>query len=380
MSGRGGEKLKRLYAISACALLLISSACSGGGKTNPMLDAKGKSFVLKGVSDLKQVAQLTGADSPNRTDKYGVYGTDLGSMINDGDRTYFVFGDTFGERPDGMTGGGGSFWRSNTLAYATDADPSDGISFDGMIVDEIGLAKELLPSAKVDFEEMTVIPTHGLSANGALYLYYMSVNHWGEPGRWDANYAGLAKSTDQGRNWTVLDGAKWPGDGNFVQVSPYTIESGEDERDVYIWGIPSGRFGGAQLMKVAEENVENLAEYRYFAGTDDKGAPVWSEDPARAKTVVEDSVGELSVVWNAYLERWLMTYLNEGNGVVLREGLTPWGPWGDKIELVSSAEYPGLYAPFMNDRYTADDGKSIYFALSLWDPYNVFWFKATLQK
>ena len=345
-----------------------------------MLDAKGKDFVLTGVSGLTRVSQLTGADSPNKTDKYGVYGTDLGSMINDGDRTYFVFGDTFGERPEGMTGGGGSLWRSNALAYATDGDPADGISFDGMIVDEIGLAKELLPSAKVDFEEMTKIPTHGLAANGALYLYYMSVNHWGDPGKWDANYASLAKSTDEGQNWTLLDEVKWPGNGNFVQVSPYKVEAGEGKTDVYLWAIPSGRFGGVQLMKVAEENVENLAEYRYFAGTDDKGAPVWSEDPGQAKTVVDDSVGELSVVWNPYLERWLMTYLNEGNGVVIREGLAPWGPWGDKIELVSPAEYPGLYAPFMNDRYTADGGKSIYFALSLWDPYNVFWFKATLEK
>jgi hypothetical protein len=345
-----------------------------------MLEAKSKEFVLKGISDLTQVSRLTGADSPNKTDRYGVYGTDLGSMINAGERTYFVFGDTFGERPEGMIGGGGSLWRSNAIAYTSDLDPADGIAFDGMITDEIGLAKELIPSAKTDYDEMTTIPTHGLYANDALYLYYMSVNHWGDPGKWDANYASVAKSVDQGRNWTLLDEVKWPGDGNFIQVSPYKVETGDDKPDVYFWCIPSGRFGGVQLMKVGEENVENLAEYRYYAGMDDKDAPIWSEDPAEAKTVVEDSVGELSVVWNPYLERWLMTYLNEGNGVVIREGITPWGPWGDKIELVSSVDYPGLYAPFMNDRYTADGGKSFYFTLSLWDPYNVFWFKATLQR
>ncbi|MFD0712713.1 DUF4185 domain-containing protein [Paenibacillus sp. GCM10027626] len=366
--------------VMAITVLLALVSCSGEQKPNPMLEAKDKEFILKGISDLTQVGQLTGADSPNKTDRFGVYGTDLGSMINADDRTYFVFGDTFGERPAGMTGGGGSFWRSNTIAYATDQDPSDGISFDGMIVDELGLAKELLPSAKVDYDEMTKIPTHGLYANGALYLYYMSVNHWGDPGRWDANYASVAKSTDQGQNWTLLDNVKWPGDSNFIQVSPYKVQDGDNPPEIYFWCIPSGRFGGVQVMKVAENDVEKPAKYRYFAGTDDKGAPVWIEDPAQAKTVVEDSVGELSVVWNPYLERWLMTYLNEGNGVVIREGFTPWGPWGDKLELVSPADYPGLYAPFMNDRYTADGGKTIYFALSLWDPYNVFWFKASLIK
>ncbi|WP_372635418.1 DUF4185 domain-containing protein [Cohnella sp.] len=372
--------MTRSLGLTAIAVLFVLASCSGGKKPNPMLEAKNKEFVLKGVSDLTQVAQLTGAESPNKTDRFGVYGTDLGSMINAGERTYFVFGDTFGERPEGMTGGGGSLWRSNTLAYAADQEPSDGISFEGMIVDELGLAKELLPSAKIDYEEMTKIPTHGLYANEALYLYYMSVSHWGEPGRWDANYASLAKSADQGQSWTLLEGVKWPGDSNFVQVSPYRVQDGDDPPEIYFWCIPSGRYGGVQLMKVGEEQVENPDEYRYFAGTDEKGAPIWSARMADAKTVVEDSVGELSVVWNPYLERWLMTYLNEGSGVVIREGLTPWGPWGGKIELVSPIQYPGLYAPFMNERYTAEGGKTVYFALSLWDPYNVFWFKASLMK
>ena len=66
-------------------------------------------------------------------------------------------------------------------------------------------------------------------------------------------------------------------------------------------------------------------------------------------------------MWNPYLDRWLMTYLKEGEGVVLREGLAPWGPWGDPIDLVGASEQPGLYAPFMNDRYTADGGRTVYF-------------------
>lgn len=345
-----------------------------------MLNAEGKKFVLQGASDVQQVAQLTGADSLNKTDRFSVYGTDLGSMINADDRTYFVFGDTFGERPPDLTGGGGSFWRSNTMAYTTDKDPADGIAFDGMITDEVGLAKELLPSAKVDYDEMTKIPTHGLYANGSLYLYYMSVNHWGDPGKWDANYASAAKSTDQGKNWTLLDDLRWPGDGPFIQVSPYKVQTEDGKPDIYFWCIPSGRFGGVRLMKVSEANVEKPEEYRYFTGVNDKGSPTWGADMAKAETVVDDTVGELSVVWNPYLERWLMTYLKEGQGVVMREGFTPWGPWGEAIDLVKAADYPGLYAPYMNDRFIGDKGKTIYFTLSLWDPYNVFWFKASLDK
>ncbi|WP_249529546.1 DUF4185 domain-containing protein [Paenibacillus brevis] len=368
----------QLMALSA-ALLIIASCSNGSTEAERMTEPAGnKTFMVKGTSDLQKIAQLTGKDSLNRTDEFAVHGTDLGSMFTVDEKTYFVFGDTFGERPEGMTGGGGSFWRSNVMAYSSDRDPSDGITFDGMIADEIGFAKELLPSRKIDHDEMTIIPTHGLSANGALYLYFMSVNHWGDPGKWDANYAGVAKSTDEGQSWSVVDGLQWPGDSGFIQVSPFTVGDG-DEATIYFWSIPSGRFGGVQLMRVQEKHLEELNQYEYFAGADSQGEPVWSPDMSKAETVVDDSVGELSVIWNPGLKRWLMTYLREGQGVVLREGLSPWGPWSDPVDLVPASDYPGLYAPFMNDRFLSEDGKTLYFALSLWDPYNVFWFRATLE-
>lgn len=361
------------------ALLLLTASCGSEPPGIPRTTAPAEeTFILKNTANLQQIAQLTGKDSPNHTDRYAVYGTDLGSMFTMGDQTYFVFGDTFGERPEGMTGGGGSFWRSNAMAYSSDSDPSDGITFDGMITDEVGLAKELIPSKKLDYDEMTVIPTHGLAANGAMYLYFMSVQHWGDPGTWDVNHSGVAKSEDSGEHWSVVEGLQWPGDSGFIQVSPFKAGDGE-EAEIYFWTIPSGRFGGVKLMRVKERNIEDFSSYEYSAGEDDQGQPRWSKDMDQAKLVVDDTVGELSVIWNPGLERWLMTYLKEGQGVVLREGLTPWGPWGDALDLVPAADFPGLYAPFMNDRFLADDGRTVYFALSLWDPYNVFWFKATLE-
>jgi len=378
---KGGGILSPKANMTAAAVLLLTSAgCTGASSGNPMLESSGKPFLLKGISDMRQVGQITGAESPNKTDRYAVYGTDLGSMLNAGEKTYFVFGDTFGERPADQIGGGGSFWRSNTLGFTTDDNPEDGITLDGMITDEIGTAKELLPSKKLDYDEMTKIPTHGVEANGALYLYYMSVNHWGEPGRWDANYAGLAKSVDEGQNWTLLEHPEWPGDSNFIQVSPYKVANGDGTKDIYLWSIPSGRFGGVKLMKVGEKDIERQEAHRYYAGSDERGNPLWSEEMARAVTLLDDTAGELSVVWNPYLKRWLMTYLQEGRGVIIREGLAPWGPWGEAIDLVTKEQQPGLYGPFMNDRYAADGGKTIYFALSLWNPYNVFWFRASLEK
>jgi hypothetical protein len=329
---------------------------------------------LAGVTHVTRVAQLTGPGSMNKTARYFVAGQDLGSMFQAGGKTWFVFGDTFGQRDEGMTGGGGTGWRSNTMAYSTDTDPSNGITFDGYIVDDNGWAQELLPAKQVDGDEITVIPTYGFAADGAMYLAYMSVKHWGAAGQWETNYSGLAKSTDGGHTWTKLVTPRWPGESNFIQVSVTAIGD-----ELYFWGVTHGRFGGVALMKVATSDVEKQSAYRYFTGVDAGGAPQWSPDMKRAKVIVDSTVGELSVVWNPYLQRWLMTSTDGGGaGTDIRDAAAPWGPWSDAITLVSATDVPGVYAPYMLPAYTADGGRTIYFTLSIWDPYNVFWYRADL--
>lgn len=371
---------------SAATTVLLAAAlggCSGGDVPEADPDPD-KHFVLTGVEGLTEIAQLTGPGAINDTEKVAVAGTDLGSMTTVGDTTYFFFGDTFGERDPDSTGGQGGIWRSNVAAFTTDDDPTDGITFDGWApVDDVGWAQAMIEGehdANDGKGEVTKIPTQGFAIGETLYVQYMSVSYWGEPGAWDAGHAGLAKSTDGGATWQQLDAPRWDGDSNFVQVA--TAHVNEDGAEyVYFWGIPSGRFGGVKLMRVpaAVDSVEDAGAYTYFAGTDGDDRPVWSADESEAETIVDPTVGELSVMHSDYLDRWIMTYSDAGNAYI-REGITPWGPWGDPIELVSAAEYPGLYSPYMNPRYVSDNGRRIYFSLSLWDPYNVFWFSIDLER
>lgn len=340
--------------------------------------AGNETFLLSGVFKVEEVAKLTGPDAINDTAQYAVAGTDLGSMFNMGDETWYVFGDTFGYRAPGFTGGGGEDWRSNVIAVSSDNDPSDGITFDRFITDRDGHAAELIPSRKIDNVEMTTIPTHGIAVGDTMYLYFMSVRHWGPPGMWDANYSGVSRSMDGGETWEILEDLRWEGDSNFIQVSPFKVKNEAGETEIYFWSIPAGRFGGVKLMKVPEQEIEQLASYRYYAGLDGAGSPIWSEKVEDAELVVDDTVGELSVIWNDELNRWLMTYLSGAGNVVIREGLQPWGPWGKPIPVMTQAGFPGLYGPYMNPRFVEDDGRTIYFMISRWDPYNVFWMKATL--
>ncbi|MET3807327.1 hypothetical protein ABIB25_004350 [Nakamurella sp. UYEF19] len=375
---RRGQRPSRWIGALA-GVLLVLSGCSASPPIEPdrlPTDTASLPMVLAGVDGVHKVSALTGPDSPNRTDRFEVAGQDLGSMFEADGRIWFVFGDTFGQRDPGMTGGGGDEWRSNALAYSTDRNPADGITLDGYTLDSNGSAAEPIPGKKIDDDEMTIIPTYGFAVGATLYLAFMSVRHWGDAGEWETNYAGLARSKDKGATWQKLDTPRWGGNSNFVQVSVTDLNG-----ELYFWGVTHGRFGGVQLMKVASAQVEQQGAYQYFTGTDTSGKPLYSNEITKAKTIVAGTVGELSVVWNDYLDRWLMTSTDGGGaGSTIREAAAPWGPWSAPITLVSATDVPGVYAPYMLADYVGDGGRTIYFTLSVWDPYNVFVYRADLRK
>ena len=310
---------------------------------------------------LAEIGVLTGSDPAafNQTGKeYGVDGTDLGSSFLYKDKLYIVFGDTFGI--------GKSDWRSNVLAISSDDDPSDGIIFDRMIVDRPGHAKELLPAKHVEGEEVTVIPTYGVSVGDRLFLHYMSVSHWGEPGHWDLSHAGWAYSDDAGETWMKDPDAVFPADTNWGQVA---IE--EHEGFVYLFGIPGGRYGDLKLARVAPVDLLKLDAYEYWDGS------AWVADAAAATVIVKGPIGELSVRWNSHYQRWLMMYLIDNEGlIVLRTAPDLTGPWDEARVAVRSGDYPALYAPFMYPKW--NDGPEVYFNMSLFGPYNVFLMKTSI--
>lgn len=308
------------------------------------------------------IAQLTGPE-PSMNDTitgWLVHGTDLGSSFMYKGEIVLVFGDTFGPA--------GRFWRSNVLGFSSDDDPSDGVTIDRMITNSRDYAIELLPSKKVDHVEMTVIPTYGIAVDDRMFLHYMSVSHWGAPGRWDLGRAGFAYSDDDGQTWTYDDKAVWPGDTNFGQVAMEEFEG-----HIYIWGIPGGRYGGIRLARVAPESLLDFGAWEYWS------TEGWISDIEGAEEVVPPNVGELSVRWNSYYEKWIMMYLNDPRGLIeLRTSDEITGPWSDPMIAARASDYPSLYAPYMYPIW--NDGPDIYFNMSLFGPYQVFLLRTRLQE
>jgi len=318
------------------------------------------------VEDVEFVAWLTGPESTSNTAlNYDVYGTDLGSMFTSGDTLYIAFGDTFGCCRTAESGPSGGNWRSNTIAFTTDRQLDDGITFDGMIVDLEGKARAVLSRRPGD---VTIIPTAGVAVGDRLYLHYMAVRRWGNPGHWTLNRSGWAYSDDRGQTYMQPEDAVWDGDTNFGQAA--IVRQGEY---LYIFGIHGGRFGPVALARVASDHILDMEAYRYWDGGS------WVTGAGNAAPVVAGPVGELSVCWNGYLGRWIMTYLDEDRAaIVIRQALDLTGPWSDAVVTVSAKEYPSLYGAYLHP--WACDGEIIYFHMSQWGPYNVRLMRARLVK
>lgn len=234
-----------------------------------------------------------------------------------------------------------------------------------MIVDRPGHAKELIDQPTVPGEEVTVIPTNGVAVGRRMYLHYMAVRESGPPGEWWLNRSGLAYSDDDGQTWTVSD-AVWPGDTKFGQVA--FMERG---RHVYLFGTPAGA-SAAWRSRGWTSTTLRTDRYAYWDG---RG---WAAGEAAAATIVPAPVGELSVQWNSHHRRWLMMYLNDATDeVVLRTAPELTGPWSEEQTVVTAAEVPSLYAPYMPPRW--NDGPDIYFTLSKFDRYDVFWWHTSLR-
>ncbi|RZI88290.1 MAG: DUF4185 domain-containing protein, partial [Microbacterium sp.] len=105
------------------------------------------------------VEKLTGPDAPNNTwGRWDIKATDLGIMWDNGEgQVLTAFGDTFGNAWTGPGGGAppNGHWRSNVLVRSSDRDLADGMLYESAPQTPAGAAKELIPSKKVNGDEMT---------------------------------------------------------------------------------------------------------------------------------------------------------------------------------------------------------------------------------
>lgn len=361
------------------------------------------------IKSVKFIRWLTGVNSTTNTyTNWKVGGTDLGIPYYDSyrEKMYFLFGDTFSS-----INSTSSDWRSQTVGVTTDLDASDGILFDYFLHDVDGFAKPIIDARHMgdyDKGEVTCIPTGAIAINGVHYVFYMSVESWADQSTgWRINFCNVAKSTD-GENFHKLDSIIWCNDTeiarnnavisldvsnivleahpapDFLQVFPYY---NKEDGYIYLFGLSSGRTSGVKLARVKPESIENRSDYEYLQadGTwinGNAGLDKLYKNPD--SYIINSKVGELSVIYNPYLNKYMMGYYTDAKIVVrFSDNLIN---WSEEYTLATSERYPLLYGCFMNEIYMEDNGKSVYFFMSQYfqealgdNGYNVRVMKVTFE-
>lgn len=341
------------------------------------------------IKSIREVSILTGKDSPNDTlAKYNVGGTDLGIPYYDESRQemYFLFGDTFSSV--NMIG---DDWRSQTVAVAKDLSFENGILFERYLTDENGNAKEIISSQKRTSEEdieVTCIPTGAICIDGVHYVFYMSISKWMPMIGWKINYCGIAKSTDAlhfeklNNLFFLADNLKNTMDilkvseeealkrsaPNMAQIFPY-----EHEGYIYLFGIPGGRKGAVKLARVKKEYFEEQDKYEYYVGEEFKTGYSGLKEFSESETnfITDKFVGELSVCYSKYLNKFVLTYLSGPDYSRVAPGIKMQTSddlihWDEGEIIIDYFHYYKLYGAFTHDLLQSEDGKKLCFIMSQW--------------
>ncbi len=333
------------------------------------------------------IGQLTGKNGFNDTTQVNVMGTDLGIITKYQGEFRYIFGDTFGSEFNTMQDYDpfslkNYAWRSQTMAISSDTNPSDGILLQDWIKSPLtGNATELFPSKK-DLSytgELTAIPTAAVTMNESFYIFYMSVKNWGSDGHsWAINNASIAYSSD-GEHFFKMNNISWPGNSKCIQFAPVQDNRSIISDEIYFLTVPGNRNNGAYLVKVKSNQILNQSAYQYLSFVDAENNPIWSNDINAAICIIPPKVGELSIMWNKYLEKYVVIYTDIAHsGIALRTADKLWGPWSAPRLIAHASKYPGLYGAFLHPELVENNGQKIYFILSRWQVYNTFVIKVDL--
>ena len=358
----------------------------------------------------------------NTLERFQIYGTDVGTMWWNGmeddpstptneNQILIALGDSYGGA--NMSGR----WIYNTLFRSSDQDLSDGMTipngewfngnmFGGAPLSAPTQARPIINRPSWLPNSVTLIPTAGVSLptpetefGVTQYVSFMSVSKWGSAGRWNTNYSAIAYSTDNGENFTVAPesvryNSFFSGNKNFQQSA---FVKGDDNY-VYVYGTPNGRQGAAHVARVEAENILDVSQYEYykkassgwFGGSSAKwvkgnpssaSAVIGKDGGACGSTKPGNTVSEMSVQYNEYLDKYVTLYGDQFNNIVMRTSDTPEGTWSD-AKVLMGQQSGGIYAPMLHpwSPSTVGTGSDLYWNLSLWSEYNVMLMRTDLTK
>lgn len=225
------------------------------------------------------------------------------------------------------------------------------------------------------------LPDEASPSGDALYAWVRNITRQGG--------ASLMYSYDHAANWTWAWGN--PSTTSSAVVSqlgyPTWMQAGKDNaaaQDHYVYFYSQNTPTAYQVAdtvimgRVDTTHVKEKSAYHYFAGLDDKGNALWTEDIARRKPVFRAyrQSYRVFVTYNPALRRYFLLTANgdsldsnwiaghQTHNLGIYEALTPWGPWHMVYSNDSFQTNMNVFAPQMVSKWIAADGKSFYMLYS----------------
>jgi hypothetical protein len=266
------------------------------------------------------------------------------------------------------------------------------------------------------------VPLDGVSFGGTMFVFF-SASHRTVVANFESMGRSIvARANDNlGLNFSFLRDFSRQ---KFINVSLEVVQGEQVGLPTFgttllIWGTGRYRSSDVYLAAMPLQEIASGRFVRYYAG-DRREAPVWATDEQQAVPLFREAcVGELSVRFNRFLDRWTILYMSDNPpGILLRLASKPWGRWTDPVMLFHRWENPGMgkylhipwtdpqrplrdwvyddlapgdprenfpgipYAPGLIAPLTRGvDGISseLFFTLSTWNPYQVMLMTTALQ-
>ena len=199
---------------------------------------------------------------------------------------------------------------------------------------------------------------------------------WVGPGSNTRSYreARLHRSSDHGASWSK---AKWAFTREDGLIMPTVCQFGRNyagARDGYVYsyfirlkGNPSKlnvhRPGEIDLARAPKDKLMLRSSYEFFAGTDGKGRPRWTPDPAARRPVFEDPRGVgwcMSVSYNAGLKRYLLCTEHDASfrgNLGVFDAPEPWGPWTIVVYTRAWGGFGSTFFWNFSNKWVSADGR-----------------------
>lgn len=288
---------------------------------------------------------------------------------------------TFGDTPLNTANADGNYWVDNSLSWTADLDASDGIAFEGNLLDAANTPAEFIPylpwertyndahdpdhctdepcGAEFAFWPGDIVPD---PARNRAYVFYYEL--WRSPtisgwrtvgtsiGVWDGEGPVERPVLKPGSPTPTLMWGK-----NEVA---YTNASVVVDDDLYAYGCRLHFLEHrCRVARVPLADVLDKSAWRYYAGND-----VWSTDPSDATNLFVGGAAGTSVFYVPYLDAYMAVYSAIfSDDVVYRVARQPWGPWSEPAHLFTGR--PGWngnfnYTGHAHPEFAEDEGRVQY--------------------